>query len=82
MPKIAVEAPSELELRYRIRTHLAHRRDDSVALVWRGYLAALVEWGLISLSCHDRLSAMLPKVGIATVKEVFLGLPDEDEPAS
>ena len=82
MSKIAVEAPSERELAYRIRTHLAHRRDDGVALVWRGYLAALLEWGLISVSSHDRLSGMLPTIGLATVGEVFLGLPDEDEGAS
>jgi len=34
---------------------------DEVACGWSGYLAALIEWGLINVSDHERLMLMLPK---------------------
>lgn len=43
------------------------------AMVWYGYLAALIEWGLLSPSQHQKLSDMLPKITDKPVMAVFLG---------
>ena len=82
MTPILVTPPTDVELIARIRAHLARRTDESVALVWRGYLAALLEWGLISVSRHDALAHMLPEAGADIVAEVFLGFADDGEGTS
>lgn len=70
--------PTEEELRNRITRQLEWRGpSDAVALIWRGYLAALSEWGVIEVQVFDRLSALLPDVGYKELHELFL-----DEPIS
>ena len=44
-----------------------------VALVWDGYLAALIEWGLITVDEHFRLVDLLPSIPDSPVIGVFLG---------
>lgn len=70
--------PSEEELRNRITRQIEWRGlTDSVALIWHGYLAALLEWGVIEAHAFKNLSALLPDVGYKELHELFL-----DEPIS
>lgn len=69
--------PTEEELRNRITRQLAWRNTEVVALLWRGYLSGLLEWGLIEVHVHDRLDKLLPKVGAKELCEMA-----EDEPLS
>ncbi len=56
--------PTEEELRNRILRQLEWRdSSDTVALIWHGYLAALLEWGVIEVPIFERLSVILPSVG-------------------
>lgn len=70
--------PTEEELHNRIARQLEWRDGaDAVALIWRGYLSALLEWGVIEAHVHRSLSALLPDVGYKELNELFL-----DEPIS
>ncbi len=69
--------PTEEELANRIVRQLSWRNTETVALIWRGYLAGLLEWGLIEVSTYGRLSKLLPKVGGKALYELFA-----DEPIS
>ncbi|MBA4032002.1 MAG: hypothetical protein C0478_14080 [Planctomyces sp.] len=42
-------------------------------LVWDGYIAALLEWRLITVMKHDELAALLPQKPGNPVLGVFLG---------
>jgi hypothetical protein len=70
------ETPTFAELESRIKAAVAHfggalPKDD--ALAWDGYLAALLEWGLISVSDHETLSNMLPNDTPRAVLGIMLG---------
>ncbi|MFA5951352.1 MAG: hypothetical protein WC807_13820 [Hyphomicrobium sp.] len=68
------------EIENRIKVHLRRNPDNpNVHLLWKGYVAALLEWGLISGANHDELRDSLDSVGDDEVREIFLGFPDEDE---
>jgi hypothetical protein len=70
--------PTEEELRNRIRRQLQwHGSTDTVALIWHGYLAALLEWGVIDIQIYDRLISLLPSIGYKELDELFA-----DEPIS
>jgi hypothetical protein len=70
--------PTEEELRNRITRQLDwHDSSDTVALLWRGYLAGLIEWGLIEVHVHERLCKLLPKIGVKELDEL-----SADEPLS
>ncbi|ATQ76540.1 hypothetical protein CR152_19995 [Massilia violaceinigra] len=70
--------PTEEELRNRIINQLGWRGPtEKVALVWHGYLTALLEWGLIEVQVFDRLSVLLPHVGDKELYELCT-----DEPLS
>jgi hypothetical protein len=76
------EKPTIEEIKYRITQHLAARgapemRDVSIA--WEGYIAALLEWGLISPHDHDVLRELLPETSSKVVYEIFVGLPEENK---
>lgn len=72
------EYPTEDELRNRIVRQIEWRGpSDVVALIWRGYLVGLVEWGAIEFDVYTRLCALLPDVGYKEVHELSL-----DEPIS
>jgi len=43
------------------------------ALVWDGYFAALIEWGLVSPDEHAELLALLPPLPDSPEMGVFLG---------
>lgn len=64
----------------RVRKHLANAADDTkkreIAIVWGGYVAALIEWQLISINEYDLIRTLLnPIIGdeCDPTKEVFLG---------
>jgi|GEM_PF-1077417 len=70
--------PTEEELRNRITRQLEWRGStDEVVLIWHGYLAALLEWGVIEVHVFKSLSALLPQVGNKELSELFA-----DEPLS
>ncbi|RDI09699.1 hypothetical protein DFO48_107223 [Comamonas sp. AG1104] len=70
--------PTEEELRNRITRQLGWRGPtDTVVLLWHGYLAALLEWGVIEVHLYDSLSKLLPPMGSKEQSELFA-----DEPLS
>ena len=74
--------PTEEELRNRITNQLARRGPSNpVALIWHGYLSALLEWGVIEVNVFARLTELLPKVGSKELYELLLDekLSDEQE---
>ena len=71
--------PTKEELHRRINNQLVWRGPtDTVALIWHGYLAALLEWGAIDVNLFNELSDLLPEVGNKELYELFL---DEPNPA-
>ncbi|MGA3063011.1 MAG: hypothetical protein ABSD90_07255 [Methylocystis sp.] len=76
MEKKTVCLPTEEELSNRLLKHLKWRPGSTeVALLWKGYLAALLEWSLIEVQAYDRLIAHLPKIALKESHELFLGEP-------
>jgi hypothetical protein len=70
--------PTEQELKQRIERQGSWRGESrEFAIIWRGYLSGLYEWGLIELDVYERLIALLPKVGVKEQVELFA-----DEPLS
>ncbi|MEN2674641.1 hypothetical protein [Herbaspirillum huttiense] len=70
--------PEEEELRRRILNQLSwHASSDVVGVFWLGYLAGLLEWGVIDIDVYGRLKNLLPLVGDKEVHEMF-----SDEPLS
>jgi hypothetical protein len=47
--------------------------DDRHACCWQGYLAALLEWGLITPSQYDHLSDEVPTNEPDPALDIFLG---------
>jgi hypothetical protein len=72
MTSVFKSGPSEEELRGRILRQMEWRGGArEVALIWRGYLAALFEWGAIELAPYERLSKLLPDEGASELFELF-----------
>lgn len=75
-----VQKPTPEEIRSRIMRETGHFggvMPERTALAWDGYLAALVEWGLISVSEHAQLCDLLPKIEDNPVLRILLGREDE-----
>lgn len=65
--------PDYDELRARMEKVLAKETfDERHAICWQGYLAALIEWGLISIEQHSRLSDLMPVNDPDPVMDIFL----------
>lgn len=72
--------PTEEELRNRISRQISWRGPtDTVALIWRGYLSALLEWGAIENNVYARLMSLLPTVGVKELVELFADEPLNSE---
>ena len=72
--------PTVDELRTRIQNEFIYfggALPERVALVWSGYLAALLEWGLITPSEHKEVTDMLPEIPDNPVMAIFLGREQE-----
>ncbi len=66
--------PTEEELRNRINKQLSWRGPtDAVAILWRGYLNGIFEWGLIEVHVYEKLIQLLPKIGSVESSELFAG---------
>lgn len=68
--------PTVDELRERLADCARHHGgaiSPEAALVWDGYFAALIEWGLLSPAEHAELVALLPARPLHPVLGVFLG---------
>lgn len=76
------DQPTEQELRTRIeksiRFHGGYLPPVSTA-VWNGYLAALLEWNLISVSTHAKLVDLLPQLDSNPIKEILVGWHHDEE---
>ena len=70
------DKPSFEEINERIR-QVAEFHDGKLpvehALIWEGYIAALVEWQLISIVEHERLLRVLGRTPREPGLTVFLG---------
>jgi hypothetical protein len=70
------DLPTSAELQNRVRKSIAYyggTLPNDAALVWDGYFAALLEWGLISVSDHEALMKTLPDLPQNPVIQLFLG---------
>ena len=47
--------------RYSETTHYGGALPERFAVAWAGYLAAMLDWGLIEISAYDRLTELLPR---------------------
>jgi hypothetical protein len=75
-----MELPEVDELKSRIANHLHHRSSSvEVRHLWSGYLAALMEWGLIDRRSYVALSR---PVGQVRVDELYHLFADEPMPVS
>lgn len=52
-------------------------REATVA--WQGYLAGLIEWDVLSVAEHERLSRLLPPIEDSPVTHILIGWEDEEE---
>ncbi len=69
-----METPSYEELRKRVQeARSKDDYDDRHACCWQGYLAALLEWGLITPNEHLELSTAVPTVEPDPSLSIFLG---------
>lgn len=76
------DLPTREELERRIRRDIEHfngKLPERNAIAWNGYLAGLIEWGLISASDEGKLLKLLPKIEDNPAMPILLGRPDEDE---
>lgn len=73
-----MDVPTKEEMLSRISTHLSRRRDSQiVTLLWKGYLAALMEWGFFSAHEYHELDDQLGELGDEELREIFLGFPSD-----
>jgi hypothetical protein len=65
-----------LELKSRLQSEVAYFYGvipERVAIAWHGYLAALLDWNLISPGQHGELTGLLPDIPDNPVMAIFLG---------
>lgn len=72
------EMPTYDELSKRIMEHLESAKSDAerrdIGITWDGYIAGLLEWGLITPDDHRRLHDLLPKIDDSPTMKIFLGV--------
>ena len=68
--------PTEEELKSRIERHRGlHVPTRNFGALWRGYLSALVDWGLIEVAVYDRVVTLIPNDGADEQIELFGEIP-------
>ena len=68
-------------LEYRIQCDVdfyVRNVPERVAIAWMGYLSALLEWNLLTISEYSILTKMLPKVEDNPVVAIMLGRDDAE----
>jgi hypothetical protein len=72
--------PTKAELLGRIIPHVKHHHDsEAIILLWKGYLAALMEWGMLTSDDYHDIDNALGDVHEDLRREVFLGFPGQYE---
>jgi hypothetical protein len=72
--------PTKEELEKRMPEQLEYfGNSDTVHALWKGYLAALAEVGVLSPDVYNELNALLRNVGEAERLAIFLGYPGQYE---
>ena len=72
--------PTKIELHDRMANQLRYREDsDTIHLIWKGYLAALMEWGLLVPDDYHELNGHLKDIGEDERREIFTGIPGQYE---
>lgn len=64
------------ELNYRLENEIKNRKskfDNTVNAAWRGYLAAVLEWGIIKVDEFDKLNNLLPPLENDPSLKIFSG---------
>jgi len=77
-----VNSIDECELTNRIECELHHHGGTlplATNAAWRGYLAACLEWGLISPSVYSRLFDKLPPIDQDPSVGILLGYDDDSD---
>lgn len=72
----ALETTLESELRGRIQADArayGGTLPREATIAWEGYLAALIEWGQLSVDEHARLCDLLPRIEDSPVTHILLG---------
>jgi hypothetical protein len=75
-----LEDTIETELRGRIQADArayGGTLPREAVIGWEGYLAALIEWGTLSVAEHPRLCKLLPRIEDSPVTHILLGREDE-----
>lgn len=71
-----------VELAYRIRADIdayAGVLPERHALAWHGYLAGVLEWGVIDFPTYSMLVDLLPRIGEPDpILTIFLGRDEQD----
>jgi len=73
-----ISKPTLAELSHRICREIEHfggTLPERNALVWSGYIAGLLEWGLISVNDHAELCKLLPPIDNDPTVGILLGKP-------
>ena len=69
-----MEKPTASELQDRIERQMSLREFGTLdSACWRGYLAALIEWNLLTPNEHRRLIDMLPELDADPTLPILLG---------
>jgi hypothetical protein len=71
-----ISKPTFFEIEERIRRDLKYFNGELPArnaIAWGAYIAALLEWGQISVSEHSRLCQLLPQIEDNPVLAILLG---------
>lgn len=77
-----VDRPTVAEMQERLEAcarHYGGTISRDATIVWDGYFAALLEWGLISPGEHSVLCKLLPEIPNNPVMGVFLGFERDAE---
>ena len=82
---MSVPPPTLQELERRLKEHLSIKQgNEKVVMIWRGYLAGLLEFGTINIDVYDKVTDLLPELGFQELEELLGGLPGDglkpDEP--
>ncbi len=73
--------PKFQQIHDRLRLSIARHGGtlpERVAIIWDGYLAALLEWHLISVDDHKRLTDLIPPVPDHPVFDLFLEVAEDN----